>query len=88
MRAFVRNRGFTLIEMMVAVAIIGIAASVVVMTLPSTSAQQQGRALLARLADAIPAQRLEAMARGELIGLMIQGHGYQFMVQDTQAPTG
>lgn len=77
-----RNRGFTLIEMMLVVAIIATASSLVVMALPANSPPKQGREMLARLADAIPVQRMEAMAQGSLLGLSIKAHGYQFMVQD------
>lgn len=82
------NRGFTLIEMMLVVAIIATASSLVVMALPANSPQKQGREMLARLADAIPAQRMEAMAQGSLLGLSIKAHGYQFMVQDSSRSRG
>lgn len=82
------NRGFTLIEMMLVVTIIATASSLVVMALPVNSPQTQGREMLARLADAIPAQRMEAMAQGSLLGLSIKAYGYQFMVQDSSRSRG
>ncbi|MGL5600940.1 MAG: type II secretion system minor pseudopilin GspH [Silvania sp.] len=81
MKALRLNAGFTLIEVMVSVALVGITASVVVMALPGASSLQQGREQLARLADTFALQRSEAMAQGTLIGLFIQTHGYQFRRQ-------
>lgn len=82
-RTSCRQRGFTLIEMMLVVAIVGITASVVLMALPDVSPRQQGREALARLADTLPGQRREAMAQGRTFGLLIRPHGYQFMVQQS-----
>lgn len=82
------NRGFTLIEMMLVVVIIAATSSLVVMAMPSHSPEKQSREMLALLADAIPMQRMEAMAQGALFGLLITPRGYQFMVQDATAPQG
>ncbi|RPH30136.1 type II secretion system protein GspH [Buttiauxella warmboldiae] len=82
------NRGFTLIEMMLVVTIVAAASSLVVMALPNSSPQKQAREMLARLADAVPMQRREAMSQGALLGLLITAHGYQFMVQDAHGWRG
>jgi general secretion pathway protein H len=72
--------------MMLVVVIIAATSSLVIMALPSNSSPLQGREMLARLADAIPVQRMEAMAQGTLLGLLITPRGYQFMAQDTTRP--
>lgn len=82
------NGGFTLIEMMLVVVIIAATSSLVVMALPSNSSQKHARERLAALADAIPVQRMEAMAQGALFGLRINALGYQFMVRDPAGSHG
>ncbi|MDR3428588.1 MULTISPECIES: type II secretion system minor pseudopilin GspH [Silvimonas] len=77
------QRGFTLIEILVALALIGIILGLAVVKLGQSDAQvseHEARRLAAVLEDA----RDEAIAGGRTIGWSTDGHGYQFWVQDDQ----
>ncbi len=74
-----REYGFTLIEMMLVVAITAITASVVVLAIPHTSGQQETRRQLSQLADTLILLRDRAVIEGQIFGLQIDGQRYRFM---------
>jgi general secretion pathway protein H len=70
------NRGFTLVEMLMVLVIIGLLSSVVVLTVPmgSASLRDEARVLAARLK--LAAQ--ESVMRGAATGALISPEGYAF----------
>ncbi len=83
-------RGFTLIEIMLVMVIIGCAAGIVILSIPGGPSPKMGRDLAdesRQLAATIQAMSEQATQRGQTIGLHISEHGYQFMIrQSTPAP--
>ncbi|EKN4146624.1 type II secretion system minor pseudopilin GspH [Yersinia enterocolitica] len=77
------SRGFTLIEMMVAMAILAVAISMVVLTLPTDSQRETADRKLAQLADSIALMRDQAVMEGRMIGLLISQNHYQFMTRSS-----
>lgn len=75
-----RNHGFTLIEMLVVVVIIGILASTVVLGFVGSDREQNLRTEAERLAALIEMARSEAVQRNEEWGVAITANGYQFLV--------
>ncbi len=75
-----RNHGFTLIEMLVVVVIIGILASTVVLGFVGSDREQNLRTEAERLAALIEMARSEAVQRNEEWGVAINATGYQFLV--------
>ena len=75
-----RNHGFTLIEMLVVVVIIGILASTVVLGFVGADREQNLRTEAERLAALIEMARSEAVQRNEEWGVSINATGYQFLV--------
>lgn len=75
-----RNHGFTLIEMLVVVVIIGILASTVVLGFVGSDREQNLRTEAERLAALIEMARSEAVQRNEEWGVSINATGYQFLV--------
>ncbi len=74
------NHGFTLIEMLVVVVIIGILASTVVLGFVGSDREQNLRTEAERLAALIEMARSEAVQRNEEWGVSINATGYQFLV--------
>jgi len=75
-------RGFTLIEMLVVVVIVGILASTVVLGFMGSDREQNLRTEAERLAALIEMARSEAVQRNEEWGIAIGAAGYQFLVFD------
>ena len=75
-----RNHGFTLIEMLVVVVIIGILASTVVLGFVGSDREQNLRTEAERLAALIEMARSEAVQRNEEWGVSINQSGYRFLV--------
>ena len=75
-----RNHGFTLIEMLVVVVIIGILASTVVLGFVGSDREQNLRTEAERLAALIEMARSEAVQRNEEWGVSINANGYRFLV--------
>jgi general secretion pathway protein H len=78
-----RYRGFTLIEMLVVVVIVGILASTVVLGFVGSDREQNLRTEAERLAMLIEMARSEAVQRNEEWGVAIGPGGYQFLVFDS-----
>lgn len=81
-----RNQGFTLIEIMLVMVIIGCALGIVVLSLPGMNGQgtadlkTQSEKLTATLAMASE----QAMLEGRALGLRVTPQGYQFMVREAK----
>ncbi len=75
-------RGFTLIEMLVVVVIIGILASTIVLGFVGSDREENLRTEAERLATLIEMARSEAIQRNEEWGLAISSTGYRFLVLD------
>ena len=78
-RRDMRSRGFTLIEMLVVVVIIGILASTIVLGFVGSDREQNLRTEAERLAALIEMARSEAIQRNEEWGMAISPNGYQFL---------
>jgi len=82
-------RGFTLIEIMLVMVIIGCAAGIVVLSIPGGPSPKFGSDLSEtsqQLAATIQVMSEQATQQGRTIGLHISEHGYQFMVRADAAP--
>ncbi len=83
-------RGFTLIEIMLVMVIIGCAAGIVVLSIPGGPNPKLGGGLSEesqQLAATIQVMSEQATQQGRTIGLHISEHGYQFMIRQENAPT-
>lgn len=83
-------RGFTLIEIMLVIVIIGCAAGIVVLSIPGGPNPKLGGDLSEesqQLAATIQVMSEQATQQGRTIGLHISEHGYQFMIRQENAPT-
>ncbi len=82
-----RSRGFTLIEIMLVVVIIGCAAGIVVLSLPGMGSQGDGdiKSLSDRLGATLTQASEQAMLEGRTIGVWVDPQGYQFMVRQKKA---
>jgi len=83
-------RGFTLIEIMLVMVIIGCAAGIVVLSIPGGPNPKLGSGLSEesqQLAATIQVMSEQATQQGRTIGLHISEHGYQFMVRQENAST-
>lgn len=83
-------RGFTLIEIMLVMVIIGCAAGIVVLSLPGGPNPKLGSDLSEesqQLAATIQVMSEQATQQGRTIGLHISEHGYQFMIRQENAST-
>ncbi len=79
-------RGFTLIEIMLVMIIIGCAAGIVILSIPGGPSPKMGNDLAKesqQLATTIQAMSEQASQRGQTIGLHISERGYQFMIRQT-----
>jgi len=72
-----RQRGFTLIEMLIALMIVGLAASVVILNAPP--AGQTAKKEATRFAARLSAASSEAIITGEVLGLELFTDGYRFL---------
>ena len=81
-RARRRASGFTLLEILLVVTIIGILASVVVLGATDVGGQRAVRAEAERLALAVELARDEARLRNEVWGLLVDGGTYRFQEYD------
>jgi general secretion pathway protein H len=70
------NAGFTLVELMIVLAVLALAATVVVMTMPGSSAQVTAEA--DRLAVRIAALRDLAIVEGRPMAIVVSPSGYGF----------
>ena len=77
-----RAAGFTLLEILLVVTIIGILASVVVLGATDVGRQRTIRAEAERLALAVELARDEARLRNAVWGLLVDGGGYRFQEYD------
>ena len=77
-----RAAGFTLLEILLVVTIIGILASVVVLGATDVGGQRAIRAEAGRLVLAVELARDEARLRNAVWGLLIDGSGYRFQEYD------
>jgi len=83
-------RGFTLIEIMLVMVIIGCTAGIVVLSIPGGPSPKFGSDLSEtsqQLAATIQVMSEQATQQGRTIGLHISEHGYQFMVRTDAAPS-
>ncbi|MGL4269264.1 MAG: type II secretion system minor pseudopilin GspH, partial [Plesiomonas sp.] len=76
-------RGFTLLELMLVVFLIGLTAGGVLMTLPPTDAEQPARDAAEQLLAQIRQVQDEALLSGQMYGLYLAPTGYQFLRLDT-----
>ena len=82
-------RGFTLIEIMLVIVIIGCAAGIVVLSIPGGPSPKLCSDLSEesqQLAATIQVMSEQATQQGRTIGLHISEHGYQFMIRQENAP--
>ena len=84
-----RSRGFTLIEIMLVIVIIGCAAGIVVLSLPGMGSQGDGdiKSLSERLGATLTQASEQAMLEGRTIGVWVDPQGYQFMVRQKKQAT-
>ena len=75
-----RRRAFTLLELVVVVALVGLMASLVGVRVASSSAVQQERAALQAMVDVLATTRVEAMRRGEMLTATLTCKQEQFAV--------
>ena len=79
--------GFTLLELLLVIAIIGILAGVVVVGSMDTVRQRTVQTEAERLSLAVELARTEALRRNEVWGLSVDGMAYRFQRYDEQAET-
>ena len=83
----VRRAGFTLLELLLVMTIIGILAATVTLALSDSGQRQRVRAEAERVALAVELARTEALTRNEVWGLSISQTGYAFQAYDPDADT-
>lgn len=79
-----KPRGFTLIELMLVVVILGLTTSVVMLSMPSMTTQKQDETQLAQLANRLALFQEQAETEGQTLGLYMNEHHYQFMTLKPQ----
>jgi len=82
-------RGFTLIEIMLVIVIIGCATGIIVLSIPGGPSPKLGNDLAEesqQLAATIQVMSEQATQQGRTIGLHISEHGYQFMIRQPSRP--
>ncbi len=77
-----RTRGFTLIEMLVVIVMVGVLAGVVVLGFVGADKEQELKTEARRLALLIELARDEALQRNEEWGVYVERDGYGFAVYD------
>lgn len=82
-----KSRGFTLIEIMLVMVIIGCAVGVVVLSMPGVGSRDDGdiKTQSERLQALVSQVAEQAMLEGRTIGLRIDPTGYQFMVRQKKS---
>lgn len=80
-----KSQGFTLIELMLVVVILGLTTTVVMLSMPSMTTQQQDETQLAQLANRLALFQEQAETEGQTLGLYMNEHHYQFMTLKPQA---
>ena len=77
-----RHNGFTLVEVMVALVLMGIITSLAILALPKDRQQKQLVTEARRLAALVELNRQEAILLGEPRGVRFMTTGYEFLVLD------
>lgn len=80
-----RSQGFTLIELMLVVVILGLATSVVMLSMPAMTSTQSGEQQLSKLSSLLALVQEQAIMQGSSFGLYIDDHHYQIMALKPQA---
>ena len=81
---FAKPRGFTLLELLLVMTIIGVLASVVVVNVATSGAHRQLQAEAERLALAVELARTEALRGNEIWGLAVSGREARFHRYDRE----
>lgn len=76
------HRGFTLLEVLMVVLLVGIISSVVVMSVNTTGPERQLPEEAARLATLLEQAANEAVMQNQELGLRVTGQGYAFLCLD------
>ena len=81
-----RSRGFTLIEIMLVIVIIGCAVGVVVLSIPGvgSSGERDLKSLSEQLAASIRMAAEQSVLEGRTIALQVDDSGYQFLVREAK----
>lgn len=77
-------RGFTLIEMMVVVVIMGLAASMVIMTFPSLGSGNDRNQAVQRFVAVVSSLKERSINEGRVFGLYVNGNEYDVMTLTSQ----
>ena len=80
-----RHAGFTLLELLLVMTIIGILAATVTLAVSDAGARQRVQTEAERVALAIELARTEALTRNEIWGLSVTPTGYAFQTYDPEA---
>lgn len=79
MAAASRRRGFTLIEILVVVALVAVMTATVILSIPSRSTAELQRLETQRLHARMAMAREEAVLRARTFGLRVESDGYRFL---------
>ena len=77
-----RSRGFTLLELLLVLVIVGVVAATVATAVPNVGSARRVQAEAERLALAVEAARGEALRGNEMWGLSVHERGYAFYTFD------
>ena len=83
-----RCRGFTLIEIMLVIVIIGCAVGIVVLSIPGAggSGDRDLKSLSEQLAASVRMAADQSVLEGRTIALQVDDSGYQFLVREAKTP--